>query len=240
MNNHNKLNYSVRWLCSCFLLSFFSQFNTAVAAGADAYPFTIEALHERHQDEITALHTYEAYAEQARADGYPNIAHLFRSLAASEGVHANNFKNLLEALGEKSRAKVLTDIKVLDTRQNLKNAVEVEAQEIDHEYPAILKKISPENHKRAMQYIDYAWKSEKQHRELITKMQKGTKKFWFSFLVDAIEGDPVDYHVCQICGSTLTELPKNQCAICEHPVSNYTLMKRVDPLEIKPDILDDF
>ncbi len=240
MNDHNKLKRSVRWLCTCLLLSFFSQFNTAVAAGADAYPFTIEALHERHQDEIIALHTYQAYADQARADGYPNIAHLFRSLAASEAVHANNFKNLLKALGEESRAKVSTDIKVLDTRQNLKNAVEVEAQEIDHEYPAILKRISQENHKGAMQSIEYAWKAEKQHRELIKKMLKGTKKVWFSFLVDVIEGDPVDYHVCQICGSTLTELPKNHCAICEHPVSNYMLMERVDPLETEPDILDDY
>lgn len=240
MNKHNKVNHSIHWLCACLFLSLFSQFNIAVAAGADDYRFTIEALHQRYQDEITALHKYQAYADQARADGYPNIAHLFRSLAASEAVHANNFNNLLKAFGEKSKAKVPPDIKVLDTRQNLKNAVEVEAQEIDHEYPAILKKISQENHKGAMQAIDYAWKSEKQHRELIKKMQKGTKKFWFSFLVDVIEGDPVDYHVCQICGSTLTELPKIKCSICEHPVSNFTLMKRVDPLNTESDILDDY
>ena len=240
MNNSNQPNRSVLWLCRCLLLYFFAQFNSAVAADAVDYPFTIEALHERHQDEITALHTYQAYADQARADGYPNIAHLFRSLAASEAVHANNFKKVLVEFGEKARAKVLTDIKVLDTRQNLKNAVEVEAREIDHEYPSILKKISPENHKQAMQFIEYAWKSEKQHRALIAKMQKGTKKFWFSFLVDVIEGEPVDYYVCQICGSTLTELPKDKCSICGHPVSNYTLMQRVDPLETEPDLFDDF
>lgn len=226
------------WLCCALVLGFLLPFN-AVAAES-SYPLTIEALHQRHQDEVTALHKYQAYADQARADGYPSIAHLFRSLAASEAVHAHNFKQLLLSLGEPSKAKVSTEIAVLDTRKNLKNAVEVEAQEIDHEYPAILKRISAENHQKTIQAIEYAWKSEKQHRELIKKMQKGTESFWFSFLVGIIEGEPVDYHVCQVCGSTLTELPPHECSICGHPVSNYSVMQRIDPLKSEPNILDDY
>jgi len=186
---------------------------------AEQYPQTIQALQERYADEVIAHRKYAAYAKHADTEGYPAIAHLFRALAASEAVHARNFDRLLRALG--ARAKIPSvDIQLSSTREHLKQAATVEAAEIDQEYPDILKRIKGESHEQAILFITYAWKAEQQHRDLILKIKKGASWF-FGMLVSRIEDNPTRYYVCQICGSTVTELPGSQCPICDHPPEEY-------------------
>ncbi len=193
----------------------------APAAWATPGVLTIEALKERHQDEVTAHRAYAAYAERACAEGYPNIAHMFKSLAASEGVHAQNFRNLLTGLKVDVKSTILPESpEVGTTRDNLKHASGVERDEIDIEYPAILDRIESEGDQDAITSITYAWKAEQQHRELIVKINKAATR-WFGLLVGRIEGGESHYHVCTVCGSTLDEPPGNQCPICAQPASNY-------------------
>ena len=184
------------------------------------YPKTITALQNRYVDEVTAHQKYNAYAQRALKESYPNIAHLFRSLAASEAVHARNFKKLLLDLGVEVKLPEKLDYKVASTKANIRHATTVEANEIDRKYPAILESISSENHGYAIRFITYAWKAEKQHRELIHKIRKASKRF-FGIVAERIEGEPTRYYVCQVCGSTLTELPAKICPICEHAASEY-------------------
>jgi rubrerythrin len=194
---------------------------SAQAAGADsgAYPKTIEALQARYVDEVTAHQKYHAYALRAEEEDHPNVAHLFRALAASEAVHARNFKTLLGQLGaEVPRPDV--KFEVTNTQDHLQRATAVEADEIDREYPAILEKIRPEGHEEAIRFITYAWQAEKQHRDLIVKIQKASKR-WFNFLVEHIEAEHAHYYVCDVCGSTLTEIPA-ACPICAHDASHYS------------------
>jgi rubrerythrin len=193
---------------------------SAFLAGAGAYPLTREALGQRYVDEVRAHTKYLSYAHQACAEGYPNIAHLFLSLGASEAVHARNFQGLLLELGMKPKSPPPGAAAVKTTRENLRVATEVERDEIDKEYPAILEKIQPEDHKAAIDNITYAWEAEKQHRDLIVKIQKAAKGY-FELLVGKIEGEPTHYHVCRICGSTLTEVPDKVCPICGRPVKHY-------------------
>lgn len=182
---------------------------------------TIEALKDRYQDEIGAHQAYLAYADRACKEGYPNIAHLFKSLAASEGVHARNFKKLLQELKVDINAIPMPKAReVGSTRSNLKHATAVERDEIDHEYPDILKRIASEANQDAITSITYAWKAEQQHRDLIEKIYNAAKR-WFGLLVGRIEGGDSHYHVCSISGSTLTEVPADKCPICAQPVSHY-------------------
>ena len=198
----------------------------AAAAWAAPNALTIEALKDRYQDEVSAHSAYAAYAERACAEGYPNIAHLFKGLAASEGVHARNFKDLLTELKADANAIAMPELQeVSTTRDNLKHASAVEREEIDHEYPDILERIAGEEHQDAITSITYAWKAEQQHRDLIVKINKAASRF-FGLLVGRIEGGESHYHVCSICGSTLTGLPAGQCPICAHPVSSY---REVEP-----------
>jgi len=202
-----------------WLLTMFAMLCLATGTACADYPKTIEALQERYADEVIAHQKYGAYAEQALAENYPAIAHLFRALAASETVHARNFRRILEGLGQEAMVPVV-EFEVTTTRRHLQDAATVEAQEIDTQYPQILEGIQAENHAEAIKNITYAWKAEKQHRDLILKIKKAASWF-FGMLVSRIEGDPTRYYVCQVCGATATELPTGQCPICAHPPSDY-------------------
>jgi len=205
------------WLLSS-LLCLIPVWATAMA-GSDQYPLTVAALHERYADEVTAHRKYGAFAGRAHEEGYPAIAHLFRALAASEAVHAANFGRLLRELGEVPATPV-AEIEIKSTRENLQQAATVEAEEIDREYPAILGRIDSERHEEAIRFINYAWKAEQQHRDLILKIKKAAS-WYFGMLASKIEGSPTRYYVCQICGSTVNELPGSQCPICDHPPDQY-------------------
>lgn len=185
-----------------------------------SYAKTIVALQQRYIDEVTAHGKYNAYAQRAEQEKYPNIAHLFRGLAASEEVHARNFKRLLSDLGVKAKSPEKFEFDIANTKDNIRHATTVEAEEIDKEYPQILKTIAAEKHEQAILFITYAWKSEAQHRKLILKIKKASRRY-FGLLAGRIEGEPNRYYVCQVCGSTLTELPTEHCPICKHSSSEY-------------------
>jgi len=187
--------------------------------GSPQYPKTVAALQERYADEVQAHQKYGAYAEQAGEEGYPQIAYLFTALAASETVHARNFKALLGELGVQDHAPAI-GFEIATTRENLQQATHVETDEIDREYPEILEQIRPENHAAAIRDITYAWEAEKQHRDLIVKIH-GAASRWFGLLVRRIEGEPTHYYVCRVCGSTLTEVPAEWCPICGHSIEHY-------------------
>lgn len=184
------------------------------------YPETISVLQILYKDETQALHSYAAYAEKAKSDNYPNIAKLFVSFATSESIHARNFKEQLSALGVEVEKSPVPEVKVSSTKKNLKRATETELKEIDKRYPQFIERIKAENHTAAIQYITYAWESEKQHRDLIKRIKSGTGIF-FGLLTKKIEEEPAQYFVCQNCGSTLTEIPKATCPICGQLASMY-------------------
>jgi len=218
----HKCNY--KWVHGLIVISLLLIQLGVICSAAETlqaeYPNTILALQKRYVDEVTAHAKYNAYAKRALEEDYPNIAHLFRALASSEAVHARNFKKLLLDLGIEVEVQTKLEFEVASTKVNIRHATTVEANEIDKEYPEILESISSENHQDAILFITYAWKAESQHRDLIHKIRKASKR-WFGMVADRIEGEPTRYYICQVCGSTLTELPPQSCPICDHASSEY-------------------
>ncbi|TFG35524.1 MAG: rubrerythrin family protein [Nitrospirales bacterium] len=215
------------FLTSVFLLPFARQPALAENTGDPSnYPLTVKALNARYIDEVIARNTYNAYATRAHSEGYQNIAFLFTALAASESIHARNFEALLTKLGVPLPEVIEPRHEVLSTKENLHHATAVEAEEIDTEYPKIIGEITAEGHEAAIRNITYAWKAEKQHRDLMRRIQKNVKR-WFSLVAKFIEREPARYYVCDICGSTLVDLPKDRCPICNNPVSHYEEVKRM-------------
>jgi rubrerythrin len=206
-----------------FLLSFLFIVSPSASA-QNKYPNTVSVLKDAYIGEVKAHHTYIAYAQKANSENYPNIAKLFMSLSTSESIHARNFKDILSALKVEVTYISNSELKVSSTKKNLKNATKVELHEIDSQYPKFIQMIESENHQNAIQSIKYAWESEKQHRDLIQKIQSGTGIF-FGILTKKIESAPAHYYVCQICGSTLTDLPTDHCPICKGSVSHYVKLK---------------
>lgn len=208
---------------SIVMVCIFSFLLPAVSAQL-RYAETISVVQTLYQDEMQAMHNYQAYSKKAQSDEYPNIAKLFLTLAASEAVHARNFKKCLTGLDAEAQKLPQLQVKVESTRKNLKFATAVELEEIDRKYPQVLEQIIPENHAVAIQFVTYAWESEKQHRDLLKRIKSGTGMF-FGLLTKRIEGNPYQYFVCQNCGSTLSEIPASACPICDGPSARYTEIK---------------
>lgn len=206
-----------------FLLVISSTANLFAAADLN-YPETIAVLQESYNSEIIANRKYLAYAEKADTEDYSNIAYLFKTLASSEAIHARNFKKIAVDSGVELQEPAELEIEISNTKQNLKDAVNVELQEIDHKYLGCIERIKAENNKEAIQSIIYAWDAEKQHRELIQKIQSAIGLF-FGKVAKKIETNHVKYYVCQICGSTTIEIPQYFCPICKNPVSEYKEVK---------------
>lgn len=194
--------------------------SAATVRDASRYPLTIASLQARYREEMQAKHKYTAYGVKARAEDYPHIAYLFDSLSYSEFVHARNFARQLTDLGVDVEPLPRFKFEVLKTKDNVKHATAVEMDEIAHRYPDILKEIKGEQHEEAIQFMTYAWESERQHRDLLQKIQKAAKKY-FGMLAAHIESEAAHYYVCEVCGSTLTELPTESCPICTHPAKHY-------------------
>ena len=229
LNQERIIREAKRWpnqkiFLPLFILLFF--ISTSFVGAQSKYPKTVTALQERYRDEIHGVHEYLTYAKKALSEDYPNIAYLLVSLAASESVHARNFKRLLSDLKVQVQEIPKPDFKVSSTKKNLNHAATQEIEEIDQEYPRLIEYIRPEKHEAAIRDIMYAWQAEKQHRDLLKKVLSGTGIF-FGVLAKKIEKTDVQFFVCRICGSTLTELPEDVCPICQGPVAGYKEVERI-------------
>ena len=195
------------------------------ASGEDIhkYPETIEVLQELYRGEVAAFNIYSAFARKALEENYGSVATLFIALRESESIHARNFNKILKDLDIIVSELPYSEVKVSGTKDNLRYALNVELSEIDKSYPEYIERIKQESNESAIKDITYAWKSEMQHRELIKKMQSAIG-FFFGKIVQKLKGTD-KYFVCQRCGSTLFELPKQSCIICDSPVSMYKEIK---------------
>jgi rubrerythrin len=192
----------------------------------EKYPDTIAILQSLYREEILTYLAYSSYAPKAMSENYPNIAHLFSAFMVSEWIHAHNFKTLLSDFGVDVEVFSKPEIKASSTKKNLKHATMMELRHIDQVYPNSIEKMSPESHKPTIWNATNAWEGEKQHRDLINKIKSGTGML-FSLLAKFIEKTPSQFFVCQMCGSTVRELPEEICVICEKPVSYYKEVETV-------------
>src|SRR3990172_6308856 len=98
---------------------------------------------------------YVAFAKKADADGYPQIARLFRAAAHAETVHALNHLRALEG--------------VKTTAENLQAAIGGESYEVVSMYPEFIQDAAAEGVKRALTSFTWAWEVEKVHEALHRK-----------------------------------------------------------------------
>lgn len=189
------------------------------ALAADAYPQTIAGLAYAFQRETDAHRRYVEFATIARQEGYRGIAYMFTAFAASEAVHMENFKGLIEQLGGQAMAGP-TAIKRGNTQQNLIAAIDDEIDAIDNLYPRTLERIKPEGHAQASRLVAFAWNSEQQHRDLIGKIRRYSPLL-FEQVAKTIDEKTGLYFVCQSCGSTLNKVPSPACPVCAAAPGQY-------------------
>jgi rubrerythrin len=151
---------------------------------------TEKNLQDAFAGESQANRKYLAFAKKADAEGYKQVAKLFRATADAETVHAMN--HLKELGGVKT------------TKENLETAIGGETYEVESMYPPMIEGASSEGKKGAQNSFTYAYEVEKIHAALYKKALEALGK-----------NEAVDYYVCQICGNTVEGEPPDQCPICK-------------------------
>ncbi len=158
---------------------------------------TMEDLAAAFAGESQARNKYLAFAKKADAEGYPQIARLFRAAAQAEFVHAQNHFRAMES--------------ILSTAENLKTAIAGENYEWVSMYPPFLADATGEGNKRAQTSFEYALAVEKTHEALYTEALEG---------IDGAQ-DSYDYYVCPVCGHTHKRNAPDRCPVCGAPGSRF-------------------
>lgn len=150
---------------------------------------TANNLHNAFVGEAKAYQRLLEYAKKAEEEGVPQIAHLFRAIAASEGVHSRRHFRLLEA--------------VKDTQTNLENAFQQENTVNGNYYPKMIKEAEEDKEEAAVVIFSQIRDVEGVHGKLYRKA-----------LDHVMEEISIDYYICEVCGYVHEkEIPDN-CPIC--------------------------
>ena len=173
---------------------------------------TLDNLQAAYNGESNAHARYLAFAQKADAEGYGEVASLFRAAARAEEIHASNHSAVIEKMGAKPQAKIETpDVK--STRENLQAAIKGETYERDVMYPDFLKQARLDRNRDAIKSLNYAKTAEAEHAKLYTEalnkldQLKGTKSTAF--------------YVCPNCGFTARTLPAKECPSCFTPKEKF-------------------
>ena len=160
---------------------------------------TSENLEEAFAGESQANRKYLAFAKKADAEGYPQIAKLFRAAADAETVHAH------------AHLRVLGGIKT--TAENVQAAVQGEGVEFQQMYPKFVAEAKAENNKAALNSFENALAVENIHHGLYSDALK---------IIQAKKDLPGSrIFVCQICGNTVLGQPPDKCPICGAPKTRF-------------------
>lgn len=194
--------------------------NEMNAAEAQAMALTYENLQEAFKGETTASAKYAAYSKKAEAEGYHEIALLFKATSTSENIHANNHKVVLQT-GKQSIPTITPEFTVKSTLENLKDALAGETYEIDTMYPGFIENsIASENQAATISYT-YAVKTEKKHQALYIKAIAAIKSNTVSKTVSGL------YYVCPVCGNTYADSTPENCEISGTPA---VIFKKIEAL----------
>jgi rubrerythrin len=160
-------------------------------------------LHSAFADEAQISHRFLAYAKKALSEAQPQIATLFRALAAAETVHTNNH---LRNTGE-----------IRSTLENLTRSVTDEILSAETLYPQYRAIAQKEGNLGAEWSLSVAAQVEQIHVQLLQQA-----------LLALQHQQPlptVEYYVCQVCGHTIQETAPDKCPICMAPRAQYLLIK---------------
>lgn len=152
---------------------------------------TEQNLKDAFAGESQANRKYLAFAKKAEADGFPNVARLFRTAAEAETIHAHAHLEALNGVGS--------------TAENLQAAVGGETYEYAQMYPPMLAQATAEKHK-GKRMFGYALRAEEVHAKLYTMALEAVKQG-----KDLAEAT---FYLCPVCGHIELGAPPASCPIC--------------------------
>lgn len=150
----------------------------------------LDDLKTAYAGESQANRRYTAFAKKADAEGFPQVARLFRAAAEGEAIHAA------------AHFKAADLIKT--TRENLETAIGGEHYEVVEMYPPMIAHAREESYTAAVKSFNRAWNVEKVHEAL------------YKAALDTLgtETEVYDYWVCPECGFVQAKSAPDHCPVC--------------------------
>jgi rubrerythrin len=162
---------------------------------------TADNVHRAYVAEAKAYHRLKSFAEKAEEEGLPQIAHLFRAVAAAESIHARRHFGLLEG-------------SVRDTQANLELAFQRESNVAGVEYRRMVQEADEDGDVEAVVVFSQARDVEEGHARLYRRA-----------LNHLIAQRRTEYHVCPVCGYLVEgQVPEN-CPVCGAPGSKFAKVR---------------
>ena len=160
---------------------------------------TNDNLQAAFAGESQANRKYLAFAKKADADGYPQVAKLFRAAAEAETVHAHAHFRVMGGVQE--------------TTDNLQAAIDGEGHEFREMYPGFVSEAEAEDNKPAIMSFKNALAVEEIHHDM------------YSEALQAVNGGSdlpeTKIVVCGICGNTIKGDAPDRCPVCGAPAERF-------------------
>jgi len=182
-----------------FFIAIFCAFLTT-SVFAKVSEITMSNLNKAFRGETNASHRYELFAEKADAEGYKQIAKLFRAVSMAESIHRNNHKAVILTLGGKPDVVEYDAVKVRTTRENLQVPVKGETYEKNVMYPNFIKQAKIDGVPEAVRTFTFSDNAEKQHEKLFEDALNNFGR-----------NKPADYCINRITGATYAVNLNSQC-----------------------------
>jgi len=161
---------------------------------------TSDNRREAFAGESQANRRYLAFAKKADAEGYPQIAKLFRAAAEAETVHAH------------AHLRVMGGVK--RTAENLQAAIEGEGFEFQEMYPEFVAEAQSDGNKAAVISFKNAMAVEEIHHGLYTEA--------LNTLKSGRDLPEAPISVCSVCGNTFVGEAPDKCPICGTPKNKFS------------------
>ena len=179
----------------------------AVQPGSEV---TLKNLQAAFHGESNANAKYTAFAKKADADGYHQVASLFRAAARAEQIHAAAHAAVIRKMGATPEASI-ADHAVKSTAENLKTAIAGEEYERDVMYPGFILEAEAAKNTAAVRTFVHALEAEKEHARLYALALANLEQ-WRT---------QATYYVCAVCGYTVEKMEFSRCPVCQHPKEKF-------------------
>ncbi len=161
---------------------------------------TANNVHAVFIEESKAHQRLLMFAGRAEEEDLPQIAHLFRAVAAAEGIHSRRHFALLES--------------VADTQSNLESSFQSEKGVNTIHYPKMIQEAEEDGEEDTVLVFS-------QSRDV----EAGHGKLYKRALNNLIAQQRTEYFICTICGHITEREPPESCPICKAPKSKFQEVK---------------
>jgi rubrerythrin len=190
---------------------------TFISSVPSAWPaITAQHLENAWRDELDAQAFALASAQRADAEGYRQVASLFRAVARGEAIHAANHSAALQKLAgipsaQRDRRQPAPAVK--STRENIEAALQKEGQACAKTYPDLLRQARAEHNPEVVRTLNLARFADAHHARLYARALT---------TLDTLRGSPPKtLHICPGCGFVTERLPVLRCPFCDTPRAEF-------------------